>query len=155
MVISIIGVLASVVLVSLNSARAKARDARRITDLKQVQTALELYYDANGQYPLPAGGSGVWSGHCPSYGNYDNYISGLAPNYMASLPVDPKYDIGGNCYLYLSNSTDYALITHFTMETICGGDPSAACNPPHIRSIDRQCCVQPTIGVFSSGGVAW
>ena len=50
-VISIIGVLASVVFASINSARAKARDARRIADLRQIATALEFYYDANGQYP--------------------------------------------------------------------------------------------------------
>ena len=46
-VISIIGLLASVVLVSLNGARAKARNARRLADIKQLQTALELYYDTN------------------------------------------------------------------------------------------------------------
>ncbi len=51
-VISIIGLLSSVVLTSVNSARAKARDARRITDLKQIQTALEFYYDTNGSYPI-------------------------------------------------------------------------------------------------------
>ncbi len=51
-VIAIIGILASVVLASLNSARAKSRDARRIADLKQLQLAAELYADANGQkYP--------------------------------------------------------------------------------------------------------
>lgn len=51
-VIAIIGVLASIVLASLNSARRKSRDARRITDIKQIQLALELYFDANAsQYP--------------------------------------------------------------------------------------------------------
>ncbi|MEK9175103.1 MAG: type II secretion system protein, partial [Patescibacteria group bacterium] len=49
-VIAIIGILASVVLASLNSARAKSRDARRIADVKQIQLALELYYDANAQH---------------------------------------------------------------------------------------------------------
>ena len=51
-VIAIIGILASVVLASLNSARKKSRDARRLADVKQLQVALELYYDANnGDYP--------------------------------------------------------------------------------------------------------
>ena len=50
-VIAIIGILASVVLVSLNSARGKARDARRTADLHQISLALENYYDASGAYP--------------------------------------------------------------------------------------------------------
>ena len=44
-VIAIIGLLASVVLVSLNSARTKARDTKRKADLKQLSTALELYFN--------------------------------------------------------------------------------------------------------------
>lgn len=51
-VIAIIGILSSVVLASLNSARTKARDTRRIADLKQLQIAMELYFDANGSYPV-------------------------------------------------------------------------------------------------------
>lgn len=50
-VISIIGLLASIVLVSLNNARGKARDARRITEMKQIMTMLELYIDKNGSLP--------------------------------------------------------------------------------------------------------
>jgi len=50
-VIAIIGILASVVLASLNSARRKSRDARRVADIKQLQLALELYFDSNRAYP--------------------------------------------------------------------------------------------------------
>lgn len=50
-VVAIIGILASIVLVSLNGARMKARDARRISDLKAIQTALELYATTHGKYP--------------------------------------------------------------------------------------------------------
>ena len=49
-VIAIIGILSSVVLVSLNSARTKAGDARVISDVQQVRTALETGYDGTG-YP--------------------------------------------------------------------------------------------------------
>ena len=51
-VIAIIGILASVVLASLNSARQKSRDARRVSDIKQLQLALELYFDANRSYAV-------------------------------------------------------------------------------------------------------
>ena len=50
-VISIIGLLASVVLVALNLSRVKARDARRLADLQQIDNALDLYYSDNDNYP--------------------------------------------------------------------------------------------------------
>lgn len=50
-VIAIIGILSSVVLASLSSARTKARDVRRVSDIRQIQVALELYYDAKSKYP--------------------------------------------------------------------------------------------------------
>ncbi len=53
-VIAIIGILSSVVLASMNTARKKARDARRQSDLKSLQLALESYYDSNGIYPVQA-----------------------------------------------------------------------------------------------------
>lgn len=49
-VIAIIGLLASIVLVSLNSARAKARDSKAQGDLRQIAIAMELYYDSNSRY---------------------------------------------------------------------------------------------------------
>ncbi|HEY4477133.1 MAG TPA: type II secretion system protein [Candidatus Paceibacterota bacterium] len=56
-VIAIIGVLASIVLASLNTARRKGRDVRRMADLGQVRLALELFFDtgANRSYPSQAG----------------------------------------------------------------------------------------------------
>ncbi len=50
-VISIIALLSSVVLASLSTARAKARDIKRLQTLKEVQKALELYRAANNIYP--------------------------------------------------------------------------------------------------------
>jgi len=53
-VISIIGILATLSVVVVNNARAKARDARRVADIKQIQTALELYYEDVHHYPTNA-----------------------------------------------------------------------------------------------------
>lgn len=50
-VVAIIALLASMVIIGLRGAQARGRDARRISDLKQVQTGLELYYSSNGKYP--------------------------------------------------------------------------------------------------------
>lgn len=50
-VIAIIATLSTVVMAGLNSARAKGRDAKRLSDVKALQKALELYYDNCGGYP--------------------------------------------------------------------------------------------------------
>lgn len=93
-VISIIGLLSSIVLTSVNSARAKARDARRIADFKQIQTALEFFYDSQGRYPQSPGHA-TWSGHwayfsqCLETGaNCGFTASGFVPT-IPKVPQDP------------------------------------------------------------------
>ena len=58
-VISIIGILATLLLLQLNVARAKARDTKRVGDINQLRTALELYFDDNGKYPVDIGDANV------------------------------------------------------------------------------------------------
>ncbi len=99
-VIAIIGLLASIVLVSLNSARTKARDARTKSDIHQIILAMEMYRDQYGYYPssdntwrcLKASGT-CWQG---GYSADADIINGLAP-YMASIP---KTQAKSGCYLY-------------------------------------------------------
>ena len=83
-VIAIIGILSSVVLASLNSARLKARDARRVSDLGQLQLALAVYYDA----------------HSNTYPN--DLTADLAPTYIARIPTDP---LNGTAYTYVTTGT--------------------------------------------------
>lgn len=85
-VIAIIGILSSIVLVSLGSARKKARDARRQSDIKQIGLALELYYDAQSS---------------PTYPTTVQTTSVLSPTYLAVVPTDPKTTIA---YSYTSAS---------------------------------------------------
>lgn len=51
MVIAIIGILTIGTFYFLNDARIRARDARRVADLKEIANALEIYYGIYGQYP--------------------------------------------------------------------------------------------------------
>ena len=116
-VIAIIGVLSSVVLASLNSARAKSRDAKRLSDLRQIQNALELHFTDKGYYPN-TGGSGSYRSEC--YGSApEDVIPGLVPTYISSLPADPTMDkvADTSCYLYTSDGTDYALLDHVIVDT--------------------------------------
>lgn len=69
-VIAIIGILATLLLLQLGVGRQKARDARRIVDVNQLRTAVELYFDDNAAYPTTLTGT-------------------LVPKYLTLLPVDP------------------------------------------------------------------
>lgn len=113
-VIAIIGILASIVLASLNTARKKGRDARRLADLKQLQTALELYASDNGRYP---NSNGTWASFdAPAYinnpivnPNATNLSAALQP-YLSSPPKDPTPGIGDDGYLYLGDGASYCVL---------------------------------------------
>lgn len=126
-VIAIIGLLSGVVVASLSTARAKARDSERITELKQLETALEMYFDDFGGYPLTGG---VWFDSDPLTvnGNHNggNWIPGPAPTYIPVLPRDPRGGAGhsnppcgawGSSYLYRSTDVlSYTLLAHCSPE---------------------------------------
>jgi len=90
-VIAIIGILATLLLLQLGVARSKARDAKRIADVNQVRTALELYFDDNGQYPAQA--------------TYAGLVGNLIPKYMTLLPVD-ALNTAPHVYRYAYQTTN-------------------------------------------------
>ena len=100
-VVAIIGLLATLSVVALNTARAKARDAKRVADVKQIQTALELYYNnsSNG-YPTASASTS---------------LSALIPAYMGQFPSAPiPADSGlcnttNNAYTYTGGTNTYIL----------------------------------------------
>lgn len=98
-VIAIIGLLSSVVLASLNTARGKARDAKRLSDIHQIQLALELYYSTYGQYPdaVSSGGCGGWQ----ASGSDTNFIAALkTAGVLPSGVHDPLASTEGSCGNY-------------------------------------------------------
>lgn len=119
-VIAIIGMLSSVVLASLSSARMKGRNAKRMADMKSLQTALELYYDDHNAYPVTISG---WRGEI-GYGHHgtgaNGYVPGIVPTYMPTLPAEPTGNLDG--YLYYSDGTDYKLLSHVSPETYFSSD---------------------------------
>ncbi len=97
-VISIIGLLASVVLISLNNARLKARDTKRVADLRQIQKALEIYIQNHGSLPSPAsyGRSNVSPGWWDGWWDLSTNTAGngflsflVTDGILAKAPVDP------------------------------------------------------------------
>ncbi len=119
-VLAIIGLLSTLAVVSLNNARQKSRDAKRVSDIKQTQTALELYFSDKGSYPkgttaVVLGGTGAKT---LSSDNAWSDSSG-GTEYMGKVPANPTP--GGADYSYTSdaNGSTYALT--FTLEGATGG----------------------------------
>ena len=105
-VISVIALLSSVIFASLNSARSKARDAVRKSDLQQISRATELYYyeEGNGKYINLTG----FLGNTVQYGGSNTAFNAVIPKYLSRLPNDPLYPqsgIPGNrSYSYLTKN---------------------------------------------------
>lgn len=107
-VIAIIGLLSSIVLASLNSARVRGENARRLSDMRQIQNALEMYASANnGNYPNLG-----WSYACNA-GSWANLQTALAP-YLPQLPRDPAESCSGTDreYYVVTSASDYKVLVH-------------------------------------------
>lgn len=89
-VIAIIGVLASVVFATTNSARMKARDARRKTDMRQLELAILLYYDTNGTFPPSVTTAQDNTISTPGGNWHVAFRNELAP-YLPTVPLDPLH----------------------------------------------------------------
>ncbi|MCL5434895.1 MAG: type II secretion system protein GspG [Patescibacteria group bacterium] len=96
-VVAIIGVLATLLMVNFVGVRQRARDAQRKSDLRQIQSALEIYRADNSAYPLTV--SGLNSG-CPASFTYNG------TTYMQKVPCDPL----GTSYSFSSTGTTYSII---------------------------------------------
>jgi prepilin-type N-terminal cleavage/methylation domain-containing protein len=141
-VISIVSLLSSAVLTSLDDAREQVRNSKRHRDLKQIRTALELYRQDNSQYPK------TFSTKFEGTNGYGNTVQWVAPSecknkswtanfqeewvpglvsgdYINSLPTgayggesevkDFRSDYG-DCYRYASNGNEYIVTTWAAVE---------------------------------------
>lgn len=113
-IIAIIALLSTLSVIALNNARAKARDARRLSDVKQISTALELYYNSHGIYPNSPNPVGTpITNLCLSELGITSTCG--TEVYMKNIPADPAKD---KHYLYapLINNSSFNLI--YDEETI-------------------------------------
>ena len=127
-VIAIIGLLSTLAVVALNSARQRSRDAKRVSDIRQVQTALELAFSETNNYPTAAS-PGI------TLGNATNKVlcnesgaatfradSTTAPActtiYMGLVPANPTP--GGLDYVYTSAAGSGTYSITFTLEGATG-----------------------------------
>ncbi|MBI2099480.1 prepilin-type N-terminal cleavage/methylation domain-containing protein [Candidatus Uhrbacteria bacterium] len=127
-VIAIIGLLSTLAVVALNTARSKSRDAKRVADVKQLQTALELYSGDNNGYPGVASATTLGDSTHDCF-DEDGFVAACdagGTTYMGLVPDDP----GSNSYAYTSLTESGGACTAttcasysiaFTLESGTGG----------------------------------
>lgn len=116
-VIAIIGLLSTIAFVSLNRARAKARDAKRISDVRGMQSAFELFYNDQ---------------TTPSYP--DNSVAGTAEvvavaiiptTYIAVVPTSST-PADGTCTDTAGTGTNRYMYQAFASQAVADDDTLAA-----------------------------
>lgn len=115
-VIGIIGLLSTLAVVALGSARQKARDSKRLSDIKQVQTALELYFTDNNTYPVA---NNITLGVDATCLVGTGFASGTActsatSTYMGLIPRDPQSP--SQDYMYHNATATGAYVLNTTLE---------------------------------------
>ena len=143
-VIAIIGLLSTLAMVALNFARQRARDARRVADIRQIQTALAVAYAATNDYPAAAtavtvGGTSA-EVLCDVGGSvWQSSSSGCGGLYIGNAPGNPSP--GGAGYSYTSDGQTYSL--SFILEGTVGElDSGANCaRPDGITASATSSCV--------------
>lgn len=117
-VIAIIGLIATLSVIALSNARAKSRDVKRVADIKQIQSALELFFNDENRYPTVA----EWN-----TGSLYSTTSFSTTTYISDIPVAPTNSDGTLCsddslYSYSSSGDRYTLST-------CLGNNSGSLSP--------------------------
>jgi len=124
-VIAIIGVLATLLMVNFVGVRERARDAQRKSDIRQIQSALEMYRADQGVYPA----SGINAGDFPTTCGSSFVSPDGAITYMTKVPCDPfgiNYYNTGN-YLYQDKNLKAAYDIQACLEN--AGDKQGTTTP--------------------------
>ena len=126
-VIAIIGLLASVVLLALNGARQKSRDAKRLADVRQIASAMELFFNDVSAYPSAGYSSAQTFGSADTsaYNPSGTKIL-LTPTYIGLIPTAPLPQDGNcttaqNSYGYQASNTGNTYTLTFCLGASTGG----------------------------------
>jgi len=151
-VIAIIGILTTIAVIALQSARAKSRDAKRAGDIKQIQTALELFFNDKSRYPTAEEWSTgqIFSTTTDSTSTYMQIIP------AAPLPADGTCTPGQNAVGYTPTPDGSSYAISFCLGNNTGTlTPGPKCLTPG-GIMDRECylCGVDQINIATVNGHA-
>lgn len=112
-VISIIGLLTTIVVVSINNVRVKSRDALRSANISLLASALEIYYNSNSGYPSMATPSDCLTG----WVDLESAISTGGNPIITPMPFDPL-NTGNYVYLYCSDGGPSDKPQHYVLRAL-------------------------------------
>jgi general secretion pathway protein G len=155
-VIAIIGLLSTLAVVALNSARQRSRDAKRVADIRQIQTALELGFSEVGAYPVVAssaketlGGTDAiklcaTSATAQAFLDSGGACGGSGTVYMGLVPKNPTPS--GQNYEYWSNAGGSNYVIQFSLEGVTGqlGSGVNCATSSGIQAAGGASCSDPT-----------
>ncbi len=94
-VIVVIAILATISIVAYSGVQTRARDTARMTGIKNLAKGIELFYAANGSYPMTSG----WCTQISNPTYAAAFKAELAP-FMPQIPLDPSYSGTYQDYFY-------------------------------------------------------
>ena len=106
-VIAIIAILSSLILTSFGEIRLKSRDAKRLSDLREIEKALALYYDNNGSFPIAVSTVTITSEDAVSSALEGDVV-------ISNVPTDPLHDT--YTYTYQSDPAGIVFTLSFCLE---------------------------------------
>ena len=116
---AIIGILGLMAIVAVSTARARTRDAVRLSDIRQIQNGLELYFIDNNQYPVTSEGIalGIASSSCLTIDGFSTFCASDDSVYLKNVPAAPTAGLTGavtcsgvtDAYCYLATEEIYAI----------------------------------------------
>ena len=109
-VIAIIGLLATLSVLALQNARINSRDAKRLADVKQLRSALELYYNDAGRYPTTLEFN---SGKIQYYSTSTGTTTYMTQIPLAPTPNDGACSVMENTYAYVPNADNSSYTMNF------------------------------------------
>lgn len=106
-VVAVIGILSAIIITSFTEVRQKSRDTERLSDVREIEKALNLYYNSHGQFPISVSELVITSNDALSLALENDGV-------ISNAPIDPLHST--YTYRYQTNALGTTFILSFCLE---------------------------------------